>query len=141
RRARRIPSACRKIQGAARGRRRCRASPEGRAVQALGRTVKQTESRNIPLTKRNLRMAPSTIAALTSGLLLALSFPRYGHGTVGFVALVPLFVALCGWSGRAGQYPGVTGRRGFFLGLMTGFVHFGGTVYWTGATVQTFGGL
>ncbi len=54
---------------------------------------------------------------------------------------MPLFVALCGWSGRAGQYPGVTGRRGLFLGLMTGFVHFGGTVYWTGATVQTFGGL
>jgi apolipoprotein N-acyltransferase len=50
-------------------------------------------------------------------------------------------VALCGWSGRAGHYPGVTGRRGFFLGLITGFVHFAGTVYWTGATVQTFGGL
>ncbi len=50
-------------------------------------------------------------------------------------------MALCGWSGRAGRYPGVTARRGFLLGLITGFVHFAGTVYWTGATVQTFGGL
>jgi apolipoprotein N-acyltransferase len=50
-------------------------------------------------------------------------------------------VALCGWSGRAGHYPGVSARRGFFLGLIAGFVHFAGTVYWTGATVQTFGGL
>jgi apolipoprotein N-acyltransferase len=37
--------------------------------------------------------------------------------------------------------PGKTFRRGFVLGLMTGGVHYAGTVYWTGATVQTFGGL
>jgi apolipoprotein N-acyltransferase len=50
-------------------------------------------------------------------------------------------VALCGWSGQIGRHPGVAARRGFVLGLITGFVHFAGTVYWTGATVQTFGGL
>jgi len=81
------------------------------------------------------------IAALASGVLLALSFPRYGHGAVAFIALVPLLVALSGWNGRSGHYPGVTARRGFALGLLAGFVHFAGTVYWTGATVQTFGGL
>ncbi len=54
---------------------------------------------------------------------------------------MPLLVALCGWSGHAGHHPGVSARRGFFLGLAAGFVHFAGTVYWTGATVQTFGGL
>ena len=32
-------------------------------------------------------------------------------------------------------------RRGFTLGLIAGFVHYAGTVYWTGATVSTFGGL
>ena len=37
--------------------------------------------------------------------------------------------------------PGVSTRRGFLLGLITGFIHFAGTVYWTGATVSTFGGL
>ncbi|MGE3275584.1 MAG: apolipoprotein N-acyltransferase [Vicinamibacterales bacterium] len=79
--------------------------------------------------------------ALLSGALLALSFPRYGHGIVAFIALVPLFVALSGWHGRPGRLPGVSVRRGFQLGLLAGFVHFAGTVYWTGATVSTFGGL
>ena len=82
-----------------------------------------------------------SVAALASGVLLALSFPKYGHPAVAFIALVPLYVALSGWTGRAGQAPGVTAGRGFRLGLIAGFVHFAGTVYWTGATVQTFGGL
>lgn len=76
-----------------------------------------------------------------SGVLLALSFPKFGHPAVAFVALVPLLVALSGWSGRAGALPGVSTRRGFMLGLLAGFIHFAGTVYWTGATVSTFGGL
>ena len=58
-----------------------------------------------------------------------------------FIALVPLVVAVSGWHGRAGVIPGVSTRRGFVLGLIAGFVHFAGTVYWTGATVSTFGGL
>jgi apolipoprotein N-acyltransferase len=60
---------------------------------------------------------------------------------VAFIALVPLFVALSGWRGRPGVAPGIPFRRGFLLGMMTGGVHYAGTVYWTGATVQTFGGL
>ena len=32
-------------------------------------------------------------------------------------------------------------RRALWLGLTAGFVYFVGTVYWTGATVSTFGGL
>ncbi len=36
---------------------------------------------------------------------------------------------------------GATPRRGLVLGLITGFIHYAGTVYWTGATVSTFGGL
>jgi apolipoprotein N-acyltransferase len=63
--------------------------------------------------------------------LLALSFPRYGHPAVAFIALVPLLVALGGASVRGG----------FTLGLIAGFIHYAGTVYWTGATVSTFGGL
>jgi apolipoprotein N-acyltransferase len=74
-------------------------------------------------------------------VLLALSFPKYGHPAAAFVALVPLLVAISGWSGRGGVVPGVSPRRGFTLGLITGFIHFAGTVYWTGATVSTFGGL
>jgi apolipoprotein N-acyltransferase len=64
-------------------------------------------------------------------VLLALSFPKYGHPAVAFIALVPLLVALR----RASV------RGGFTLGLIAGFIHYAGTVYWTGATVSTFGGL
>ncbi|MEP6783404.1 MAG: apolipoprotein N-acyltransferase [Acidobacteriota bacterium] len=74
-------------------------------------------------------------------MLLALSFPRYGHPAVAFIALVPLLVALSGWSGRSIALPGVSTRRGFMLGLLAGFIHYAGTVYWTGATVSTFGGI
>jgi apolipoprotein N-acyltransferase len=74
-------------------------------------------------------------------VLLALSFPRYGHPAVAFIALVPLLVALSGWNGRSVALPGVSTRRGFVLGLIAGFIHYAGTVYWTGATVSTFGGL
>ena len=64
-------------------------------------------------------------------MLLALSFPKYGHPAVAFIALVPLLVVL----------RGASPRRGFILGLIAGFIHYAGTVYWTGATVSTFGGL
>jgi apolipoprotein N-acyltransferase len=74
-------------------------------------------------------------------VLLALSFPKYGHPAVAFIALVPLLVAISGWNGRDRTLPGVSARRGLTLGLIAGFVHFAGTVYWTGATVSTFGGL
>lgn len=71
------------------------------------------------------------IAAALSGVLLALSFPKYGHPAIAFIAIVPLLVAL----------RGVSTRRGFALGLVAGFIHYAGTVYWTGATVSQFGGL
>ena len=71
------------------------------------------------------------LLAALSGVLLALSFPKYGHPAVAFIAVVPLLVALR----RA------TPRQGFTLGLIAGFIHYAGTVYWTGATVSTFGGL
>jgi apolipoprotein N-acyltransferase len=73
-------------------------------------------------------------------VLLALSFPKYGHPAVAFIALVPLLIALSGWNGRD-AIRGVSTRRGFTLGLIAGFIHYAGTVYWTGATVSTFGGL
>jgi apolipoprotein N-acyltransferase len=54
---------------------------------------------------------------------------------------VPLYVALSGWHPRTGQLRGMPARRGFMLGLVTGGVHFAGTLYWTSNTVATFGGL
>ena len=88
-----------------------------------------------------MRFRSDYLLALLSGALLALSFPRYGHPAFGWIALVPLFVALSGWDGRAGRTPGQPARRAFALGLTTGVVYFVGTIYWTSTVVQQFGGL
>ena len=95
--------------------------------------------------------------ALLSGALLALSFPRYGHPAFAWIALVPLLIALSGWSALSGvegrgrsapsgvggpeRLPGQPPLRAFALGLTTGALYFIGTIYWTGTVVRTFGGL
>ena len=71
--------------------------------------------------------------ALLSGALLALSFPKYGHSSFGWIALAPLLVAL--------SYRRQTFRRSLGLGLLAGFVYFAGTLYWFVITLNTFGGL
>jgi apolipoprotein N-acyltransferase len=80
------------------------------------------------------------LAAL-SGALLAFSFPKFGHPACAWIALVPLFLALSGWTGRPGPLPGTTAVRGLFLGLVASLVFFCGTLYWTGPVLVTFGGL
>jgi apolipoprotein N-acyltransferase len=87
------------------------------------------------------RLRRDVILAALSGALLALSFPKFGHPACAWIALVPLFLALSGWTGRPGALPGVTLRRGFLLGLVTSVVYFSGTLYWTGEVLVTFGGL
>lgn len=57
------------------------------------------------------------------------------------VAVVPLLVAVAGWRGRPGVFRGQPFRRGAALGATAGLVHYLGTIYWTGAVVETFGGL
>jgi len=69
--------------------------------------------------------------ALLSGLLLFLSFPKFGHGAVAWVALGPLLVAL----------PGAGGGRSFALGYITGAVSALGLLYWTALVVIQYGGL
>jgi len=82
-----------------------------------------------------------TLLAGLAGTLLALSFPKFGHPACAWIALVPLFLALSGWTGRPGPLPGTSARRGFALGLVTSVVYFSGTLYWTGGVLVTFGGL
>ena len=72
------------------------------------------------------------LAAALSGVLLALSFPHYGHAAVAWAALLPLLVTLCGVRAVA---------RGFVLGLVTGLVHFAGTIYWIAPVMVDYGGL
>jgi apolipoprotein N-acyltransferase len=70
------------------------------------------------------------LAAL-SGLLLVLSFPKFGHGAFAFVALAPLLAAL----------PGTAGWRAARLGYVTGAVSALGLLYWTSLVVVQYGGL
>ena len=74
--------------------------------------------------------------ALLAGLLLVLSFPRFGHPLFAWIALAPLIVAIARTSGAPGSI-----RRAFLLGLTTGTIYFAGTLYWLVETMTTFGGL
>jgi apolipoprotein N-acyltransferase len=69
--------------------------------------------------------------ALLSGILLALSFPRFGHSFFAWIALAPLLVAL-----RRGSL-----MRALGLGLATGAVYFTGTVYWITGVMVVYGNL
>ena len=69
--------------------------------------------------------------ASASGVLLALSFPKYGHPAFGWIALAPLLVALAG----------VPLRRAFLQGLLTGVVYFTGTLYWITRVMATYGDI
>ncbi|MGH9256530.1 MAG: apolipoprotein N-acyltransferase [Vicinamibacterales bacterium] len=72
--------------------------------------------------------------ALLSGVLLALSFPKFGYPAFAWIALVPLLIALS----VGGRQPPL---RAFTLGLISGIVYFVGTIYWTGAVLRQFGGV
>jgi apolipoprotein N-acyltransferase len=69
--------------------------------------------------------------AVVSGLLLILSFPKFGHGAVAWVALVPLLVSL----------PGTSGWRALRLGYITGAVSALGVLYWVSLVVVQYGGI
>lgn len=69
--------------------------------------------------------------AVLSGVLLILSFPKFGHGVVAWVALGPLLVAL----------PGTSPFQAFRLGYLTGAVSSLGLLYWTALVVIQYGGL
>ena len=69
---------------------------------------------------------------------MALSFPRYGHPALAWVALAPLIVAVSAGAADGGP---VRARRAFTLGLVCGLVYFAGTVYWTSGVMARFGGL
>lgn len=66
-----------------------------------------------------------------SGVLLALSFPKFGTPFLAWVALVPLLVAL----------HRQTLLRATLLGLLTGVVYFSGTLYWITRVMVVYGGL
>ena len=71
------------------------------------------------------------VLAVLSGLLLFLSFPKYGSGILAWVALIPLFFAL----------QDAQPREGFKIGFLTGFVAHVGILYWIAYVVVQYGYL
>jgi len=70
--------------------------------------------------------------AAGSGVLLALSFPKFGYPPLAWIALAPLLVALT---------QNVSLPRAFALGLTTGAIYFGGTLYWMSMVMARYGEL
>ncbi|MBP7231576.1 MAG: apolipoprotein N-acyltransferase [Syntrophaceae bacterium] len=70
--------------------------------------------------------------ALLSGILLFLSFPKYGLGFIAWIAFVPLFIALRNVTSL---------RSAFFLGWLAGLCAYSGIVYWIVFVVVHYGSL
>ena len=137
--ARRPLRAARGVRAPGRARARDSASrPSTRASSCARRSTRPRSSTAAAgpsaLTRacRACRLAGDALAAL-SGVLLALSFPKFGHGRVAWVALAPLLVAL------AGAPQGARGRSA--CGYVTGAVSSVGLLYWTALVVVQYGGL
>ncbi len=70
-------------------------------------------------------------AAVAAGVLLALSFPKFGVGVVAWVALLPLLYGLLRLDGRW------AGRLAYLSGVVASL----GLLYWTALVVVQYGGL
>jgi apolipoprotein N-acyltransferase len=70
------------------------------------------------------------LSALT-GLLIFLSFPKYGSGVLAWVALIPLFFAL----------KEVQPKDGFKIGFLAGYIAHVGILYWIAYVVVQYGYL
>jgi len=67
--------------------------------------------------------------ALVSGVLLVFAFPPFDFYPLAWVALLPLLISLWGKKLRAS----------FFLGTLSGFVYFTGTIYWIFNSMYFYG--
>jgi apolipoprotein N-acyltransferase len=70
-------------------------------------------------------------------VLFATSFPKFGHPAFAWIALTPLIVAVAVTERTTTRAFG----RQFAVGLLTGVVYFGGTLYWVVGVMTTYGGL
>ena len=69
--------------------------------------------------------------ALLSGVLLFLSFPKFGTGLLAWIAFIPLLHAL----------QAKTPYQGFLTGFLTGFSAYIGIIYWIAYVVVHYGYL
>ena len=70
--------------------------------------------------------------AAASGILLTLSFPKFGHPAFAWIALTPLLIALAGR---------ISMLRAFALGLLTGGIYLFGTLYWLSNVMARYGDI
>jgi apolipoprotein N-acyltransferase len=73
------------------------------------------------------------LAAVASGVLLMLSFPKFSFSFLAWIAFVPLLVVL--------TQDGQTVRRAFGLGWVTGFVFFFFSCNWITHSMIQYGGM
>ncbi len=73
----------------------------------------------------------SIFAALFSGILLTLSFPKFSLAPLAWIALVPLLVVI----------PEGSPKAAFRLGFFAGFVHAATCLYWIANVIDHYGGL
>ena len=85
---------------------------------------------NLPWINVNFKL--NFIFAIISGVLLILSFPKYGFGFVAWFAFIPLLYAL---------HRTTTIRQALLLGFITGVVGYIGIIYWITYVIVNYGYL
>ncbi|MEN6622652.1 MAG: apolipoprotein N-acyltransferase [Smithella sp.] len=81
---------------------------------------------------KNLLTSNTIFLAALSGILLFLSFPKYGSGFITWIALIPLFLAIRDVNSL---------RKGFILGFICGLIFHIGLIYWITYVVVNYGYL
>ena len=93
---------------------------------------KSKAANEIKSNTRKVLTSDSVFLAVLSGLLLFLSFPKYGSGWLAWIAFIPLFFALR----RAASI-----TQGLLLGFITGIVSYVGIIYWIASVITNYGYL
>ena len=91
------------------------------------KTINDLQSGSISLFTRD-----TVFLAVLSGMLLFLSFPKYGSGLLAWIAFIPLFFAL---------KKAATFTQGLLLGFITGIVSYTGILYWIAFVLVNYGYL
>jgi apolipoprotein N-acyltransferase len=94
--------------------------------------MKNKDSKEMPNPSNKKMDRHSIYFALLSGILLFLSFPKFGLGIIAWIAFVPLFIALRNV---------VSMRRALFLGWITGLTACVGILYWISYVIVNYGNL
>jgi apolipoprotein N-acyltransferase len=92
----------------------------------------KTALKNIQADSTTLFRYDNVFLAVLSGVLLFLSFPKYGSGLIAWVTFVPLFFAL---------KKAATITQGLLFGFITGIVGYTGIIYWIAYVIVNYGYL